>query len=126
MTGALPLADTWAELVESLADAGLIIEQDIPDMAQPGTVIVSADDPYLQQGQTFSSLQANLRLSVVFALAEADAFSAEASRALLDVLDAIPARWAIRGASAPFRATNLGGLITSLVRISTDTQESDG
>lgn len=126
MTGALSLAGTWAELVTALSAAGLVVEQDVPDMAQPGTVIVSADDPYLQQGQTFSSLQVNLRLSVVFAVAQADAFSAEANKSLLDALDAIPARWAIRGASAPFRATNLGGLITSVVRISTDTQESDG
>lgn len=120
----LSLSATWAELLAALDAADLVVELGIPTAAQPGTVVVTADDPYLETTDTFKGgLQVNLCLFVVFALTEADAFTAEANESLLNALDAIPARWTIRDASAPFKATNLRGLITSRVRISTDTQE---
>lgn len=121
----LSLADTRAELVASLEAASMTVLDHVPSTAEPGTVVIGADDPYLQQGSTFDTLQVSLVLFVIFAAAEEEAFTTEADTALTSALNAIPPRWAIAAASAPFRATNLGGLITSRVRISTDTQESE-
>lgn len=128
MTADVSLAATWAELVDALTGAGLIVETSIPASPQPGTVVVTADEPYLERGDTFSEggWLANVCLFVVFALAEDDAFTADSNTALLGALDAIPLRWSIKTISAPFKATDLQGLITSRVRISTTTQESEG
>ena len=123
MTAPTTLAATWAELTGSLTAAGFAVVEGIPKAVNPPAIVIGAGDPYLTQGQTWSAFKVELELFVIFAVADWSTLITTANGAILQAVDAIPDRWALRDVSPPFKATNLSGLPASRARISTDIQE---
>lgn len=120
----LPIAETRAELVDALTGAGFTVTDSVPATPHPPLVIIGAGDPYLTVGDVFNGkLSLRLELFVAFKPAENSAFTAAADAMLINTLDAIPDRWFFRECSAPFKATNLGGLTACRIRVDTLTQE---
>ena len=92
-----------------------------PQLAgQHTTVLLTPSDPYLTtEARTYATWRLHLEAWLCFKAAENDAFSAEADPLLLELLEAIPPRWAVMDVAAPFSATDLGGVVVCRVRIDT-------
>lgn len=118
----LGLTATKTELDEALTAAGYVVHQGIPhavDASRTVAMLCPAEPYITTEGQTFGTWVLHLEVWLGFAAAENDAFSGEADPAILELLDALPRRWAFMGAAAPFSATDLGGLIVCRIRIDT-------
>jgi len=122
------LEEARAELEADLQLAGFRVTERVDANISPPVVVISPGNPYLTPpdpdptfGDTATDvLVVALELFVVFKLADGSAMTSVAGRAVQDVILGIDDRWSFRDASAPFRATNLGGLPVCRVRISTN------
>lgn len=117
------LEDARAELVADLTAAGFHTTEQLDASLNPPAVVLAPGNPYLTpdpQSLKRDELVVALELFAVFPLAEGAGMVEVSGRMVQDVLLAIDDRWTFLDASAPFRATNLGGLPVCRVRVSTN------
>lgn len=117
------LEEARAELVADLRLAGFAVTERVDTNLNPPAVVVFPANPYLlPSGESFNAadLVVGLELFVVFPIADGGSMVATSGRMVQDLLLGIDDRWTFRDASAPFRATNLGGLPVCRVRISSN------
>lgn len=118
----LGLLATRQELKAALEGADYRVVNGIPRKVsgQHTTVLLTPSDPYLTtEARTYATWRLHLEAWLCFKAAENDAFSAEADPLLLELLEALPPRWAVMDVAAPFSATDLGGVVVCRVRIDT-------
>lgn len=118
----LGLVETRAELKATLEDAGYTVHNGIPRKVSGHhtTVLLTPADPYLTtDGRSFATWRLHMEAWLAFKAAENDAFAAETDPLILELIEALPQRWAFMSAAAPFSATDLGGVIVCRLLIDT-------
>jgi hypothetical protein len=118
----LSLIDTRAELKAALEAKGYLVHNGIPHHVDASATVamLTPADPYLStEGVTYGTWLLHLEVWLGFQAADNDAFSDETDPRIVQLIADLPARWAFKGAAAPFSATDLGGLIVCRIRIDT-------
>jgi hypothetical protein len=95
------------DLAESLDDAGIKAEYYIPPRITPPLAIISPDAVYVRQGDTFSSFEVGLEITLVAQTASNPKATESLDDALVLAIGAIPATWTIQSVEQPF-ALNTG------------------
>lgn len=119
----MTLQEAWDDLEAALTAAGYHVADHVPPAVEPPLVIMSTADPYLVKSDTLGTEAiVTLELFLVFEAAEGSQFTTAVNAAvgsLITVSMTAGEGWEFEGCSAPFRATNAGGLPSVRVRVST-------
>jgi hypothetical protein len=95
------------DLAESLNDADIITEYYIPPRITPPLAIISPSSVYVRQGDTFSSFEVGLEITLVAQTASNPKATESLDDALVLAIGAIPVSWTIQSVEQPF-ALNTG------------------
>ena len=115
------LTTTRAELAVRLGGLGYAVSDHVPNRILPPAVIISTQDPYVTEGETFreQEMQVHLSLFLVAGTAQNDA----ATRALDQMIEAaisVLTGWTV-SVSAPYMATVAGSQFLT-ARLDLDTE----
>ena len=96
------LTQVKSDLADSLEDAGIKAEYYIPPRITPPLAIISPDATYVSQGDTFSSFQVGIEITLIAQTATNLKATESLDEAIVLAIGGIPATWTITSVDQPF------------------------
>lgn len=96
------LTQAKADLAEFLEDAGINAEYYIPSRITPPLAIISPNGTYVSQGDTFSSFEVGVEITLIAQTASNLKTTEVLDEAICTAIGAIPASWTISSVEQPF------------------------
>lgn len=96
------LADVKAELADELIGAGIASVDHIPSRITPPLAIISPAGTYISQGDTFTSFELGLEITLIAQTASNPKAQESLDDAIVTAIGAIPIRYRITSVDQPF------------------------
>ncbi len=96
------ITQTKINLANELINDGINTEYYIPPRITPPLAIISPDNTYVTQGDTFATFEVGLNITLVAQSASNEKASEDLDELIVTAIGAIPAMWRIDSVEQPF------------------------
>ena len=114
------VTQTKIDLANNLIDDGIACEHYIPPRITPPLAIISPNNTYVAQGDTFATFKIALLITLVAQNASNEKATESLDELIVSAIGAIPAMWAIDSVEQPFAlSANNAEYIATRMAVST-------